>query len=178
MPTLAGAHRPVLLAAAACLLAACSTLPNPLVTAAPPDALHPNPQAVSTPTPTAVPEKLTELQRQRRVWSQAGILSYRLRLLFGCECKLGGKTVDVTVRRGEVADASIAGVPLDLAELVGVPATVEQLFDYAERSAGAAKDELKYDTALGYPQALGVDPDPNNRDDDIRIVVLELDPGR
>ena len=62
--------------------------------------------------------------------------------------------------------------------LVGFPATVDQLFEYAQRNAGAGKVELKYDETLGYPTALGVDPDVEVRDDSIRIAVLELAPGR
>ncbi len=167
--------------------AGCSSLPNPLATPAPPDALHPNPPepapveqggAQPTTAPSAAETRLTELQRRRAVWAQSGILSYRIRLLFGCQCALGGKTVDVTVRRGAIAGASIDGEPLDLSGLVGVPATVDQLFDYAEQNAGAGKDELKYDETLGYPLALSVDPDLNARDDEIRIAVLELAPGR
>jgi hypothetical protein len=177
----------LLLAAAGALVAGCSTVPNPLATAAPPDALHPNsavPAPVEqgglqpTPAPSAIDAKLAEVQRRRATWDRAGILSYRLRLIFGCQCALGGKTVDVTVRRGEIVDATVDGQPLDLAGLVGVPATVDQLFDYAERNAGAGKEELKYDETFGYPLALGVDPDLNARDDEIRIAVLELAPGR
>ena len=184
LPTLLTALLAIAVATAA---AGCSALPNPLASPTPPDALHPKPPAPApieqggvqpTPAPSAVDVRLTELQRRRAAWDGAGIQSYRIRLLFGCQCGLGGKTVDVTVRHGSIADASVDGQPLDLARLVGVPATVEQLFDYAERNAGAGKDELKYDATLGYPMALGVDPDLNARDDEIRIVVLELAPGR
>ena len=166
------------LVAAASLLAGCSSVPNPLATATPPDALHPRPPAQPTVAPTPVPEKLTELQRQRQIWTRTGLTSYRLRMLFGCECELGGKTVDVTVAQDAVTAASIDGRPLPLDHLVGVPATVDQLFDYAERNAGAGKDELKYDKLLGYPVALGVDPDTNARDDEIRIAILGLTPGQ
>jgi hypothetical protein len=160
------------------LLAACSAIPNPLVTPAPPDALHPRPAAVATPTPTPNPVKVTELDRQRAIWAQSGILSYRIRLIYGCQCPLAGKFVDVTVRRGAIADASMDGKALPVESLVGFPATVDQLFDYADRNAGAGKIELKYDDRLGYPTALGVDPDLDARDDEIRIAVVELAPGR
>ena len=70
------------------------------------------------------------------------------------------------------------GKALPVESLVGFPATVEQLFDYADRNAGAGKIELKYDDRLGYPTALGVDPDLDARDDEIRIAVVELAPGR
>ena len=163
------------------LAAACSALPNPLVTPAPPDALHPKPpvaNAAPTAVPTPNPVKVTELDRQRAIWDQAGILSYRLRLIYGCQCPLAGKFVDVTVRRGAVADASMDGKALPAEALTGFPATVDQLFDYADRNAGAGKLELKYDDRLGYPVALGVDPDLEVLDDSIRIAVLELAPGR
>jgi hypothetical protein len=140
----------------ALLLAGCAALPNPLGSPAPPDALHPNPRPPAV-APTA---------------------NYGIRLLFGCACELGGKTVDVTVRQEAVTAASIDGVPYGLDHLVGIPVTVDQLFDYAERNAGAGKDELTYDPVLGYPTALGIDPDTNARDDEIRIAVLELAPGR
>jgi hypothetical protein len=165
----------------ALLLAGCAALPNPLGSPAPPDALHPNPRppaVAPTAVPTPAPAKVAELQRQRALWERAGIANYGIRLLFGCACELGGKTVDVTVRQEAVTAASIDGVPYGLDHLVGIPVTVDQLFDYAERNAGAGKDELTYDPVLGYPTALGIDPDTNARDDEIRIAVLELAPGR
>ena len=70
------------------------------------------------------------------------------------------------------------GKALPVESLVGFPATVEQLFDYADRNAGAGKIELKYDDRLGYPTALGVDSGLDARDDEIRIAVVELAPGR
>src|SRR5262249_55402219 len=98
--------------------------------------------------------------------------------IYGCQCPLGGKTVDVTVRRGAIADASIDGEPLDLDRLTGIPATIDQLFDYADRNAGAGKEGLQYGPTFGYPPALGNDPDLEARDDEIRIAVLELSPAR
>ncbi len=44
--------------------------------------------------------------------------------------------------------------------------------------ANAGKLELKYDEHLGYPLAVGVDPDVEARDDSVRIVVTRLVPGR
>ena len=38
--------------------------------------------------------------------------------------------------------------------------------------------KLKYDAHLGFPIALGVDPDLNARDDEIRVAVAKLVPGR
>ncbi len=180
MPNPTGLGRIAVSLGAALLLAACSAIPNPLVTPPPPDALHPKPPvaAVATATPTPNPVKVTELDRQRAIWAQSGILSYRIRLIYGCQCPLAGKFVDVTVRRGAIADASMDGKSLPVETLIGFPATVDQLFDYADRNAGAGKIELKYDDRLGYPTALGVDPDLEARDDEIRIAVVELAPGR
>jgi hypothetical protein len=56
--------------------------------------------------------------------------------------------------------------------------SIDELFDYADRNAGAGKMELAYDEQLGYPVALGVDPDLNARDDEIRVAVARLVPGR
>ncbi len=103
------------------LLAACSAIPNPLVTPQPPDALHPKPPPVATPTPTPNPVKVTELDLQRAIWDHAGILSYRIRLIYGCQCPLAGKFVDVTVRQGAVAEASMDGKALPVETLVGLP---------------------------------------------------------
>src|SRR5690349_17249488 len=90
--------------AAALVLAGCAGIPNPLATPVPPDALHPNQPrpAVAAPTPEPPPELVTELQRQRAIWDAAGIDDYRLQAIFGCECALGGKTVDLTIRNGQV----------------------------------------------------------------------------
>ena len=135
---------------------------------------------MSTPIPTPDPTKLDEVARQRAIWAQQGIHTYRLTLLFGCECGLGGgNPVEVTVvddahdrRGGDAAGRSTR------TSVTGYPMTVDQLFDYADRNAGAGKLELKYDEHLGYPVALGVDPDLNARDDEIRVAVAKLVPGR
>jgi hypothetical protein len=174
MPRLA----PSIIVAVALLVAGCGDLPNPLATRPPPDALHPNQPIAIAPTPVPKPEKLAELDRQRAIWKRAGIGDYAIQLVYGCECGLGGQTVDVTVRGGTITEASTNGQPLDLGRLTGFPATVDQLFDYAERNAGAGKVELAYDKVLGYPTALGVDPDLRALDDEIRIAVLEVVPGR
>ena len=77
-----------------------------------------------------------------------------------------------------VAGATDRGQALSDDERTGYPMTVDELFDYADRNAGAGKLELKYDEHLGYPIALGVDPDLEARDDEVRIVVTKLVPGR
>jgi hypothetical protein len=157
----------------------CGAIPNPLATATPPDALHPKPPAAVDPAavPSPDPTKLDEVARQRAVWAQQGIHTYRLTLLFGCECGLaGGQPVEATVVDDRLTGVSAMGRALDLDEVTGYPMTVDQLFDYADRNAGAGKLELKYDEHLGYPIALGVDPDLNARDDEIRVAVAKLVP--
>lgn len=161
------------------LVSGCGSLPNPLATANPPDALHPNQPIAVAPTATPDPTRLNEVSRQRAIWATAGIHTYRLSLMFGCECLLGGgKPVEVTVVDGQVADASVDGKPLTADQRVGFPMTVDELFDYADRNASAGKLELKYDGRLGFPTALGVDPDLAARDDEIRVAVTKLVPGR
>ena len=167
--------------ALAILASGCGSIPNPLATATPPDALHPNPPVavVSTVAPSPDPTKLDEVARQRAIWAQQGIHTYRMTLLFGCECGLGGgNPVEVTVVDDRMTGAAAMGRALDADEVTGYPMTVDQLFDYAGRNAGAGKLELKYDEHLGYPVALGVDPDLNARDDEIRVAVAKLVPGR
>jgi Family of unknown function (DUF6174) len=167
--------------AVAILAAACGAIPNPLATATPPDALHPNPPvaAVATAIPTPDPTKLDEVARQRAIWAQQGIHTYRLTLLFGCECGLGGgQPVEVTVVDDAVTGATVGGKALSGDQRTGYPMSIDELFDYADRNAGAGKLELKYDEHLGYPVALGVDPDLNARDDEIRVAVAKLVPGR
>ena len=182
MPKLTGFDRfLVCLGAVLTLFGACSALPNPLATPAPPDALHPKPPpvaVVATPTPTANPDKVTELDRQRAIWAQSGILSYRIRLIYGCQCPLAGKFVDVTVRRGAIADASMDGQPLPVDSLIGFPATVDQLVRLRRSQRGRRQDRAQVRRSAGYPTALGVDPDLDARDDEIRVAVVELAPGR
>lgn len=167
--------------ALAIVASGCGAIPNPLATATPPDALHPNPPvaAVRTATPTPDPTKLDEVAKQRAIWAQQGIHTYRLTLLFGCECGLGGgNPVEVTVVDDAVTGATVGGQPLSGDQRMGYPMSIDELFDYADRNAGAGKLELKYDEHLGYPVALGVDPDLNARDDEIRVAVAKLVPGR
>jgi hypothetical protein len=175
---------PILAFVLAAIVVGCGTaLPNPLASPTPPDALHPNPPApaviVSEPTAVPDPTKLDEVARQRAIWTQAGIGTYRLTLLFGCQCGLGGgQPVEVTVVDGQISAANVGGRPLSADERTGYPMTVDELFDYADRNASAGKLELAYDDHLGYPTALGVDPDLAARDDEIRVAVMRLVPGR
>ena len=167
--------------ALAMLASGCGAIPNPLATATPADALHPNPPVAVVPTivPSPDPTKLDEVARQRALWAQQGIHTYRLTLLFGCECGLGGgKPVEVTVVDDAVTGATVGGQVLSGDERTGYPMSIDELFDYADRNAAAGKLELKYDELLGYPIALGVDPDLNARDDEVRVAVAKLVPGR
>jgi hypothetical protein len=167
--------------ALAVLVAGCGVIPNPLVTPTPPDALHPKPPIAVAPTevPSPDPTRLDEVARQRAIWTQQGIHSYRLTLLIGCECGLGGgRPVEVTVVDDAVTGATVGGQALSEDERTGYPMSIDELFDYADRNAAAGQLELAYDEQRGYPTALGVDPDLEARDDEVRIVVTKLVPGR
>ena len=83
----------------------------------------------------------------------------------------------MTVVDGAVTDATVDGRSLSADQRLGYPMSVDELFDYADRNASAGKLELKYDDHLGYPVALGVDPDLAARDDEIRVAVTKLVPG-
>jgi hypothetical protein len=161
-------------------LVACSGLPNVLPTPVPPDALHPNAPPPAVPPPAVVPPdpaKVGELQRNRATWEALRIADYSMTLIFGCECALGGRAVTVTVRDGHVVAAKDDRGELPLDRLLGFPATIDGLFDYAEQNANAAKLEFKWDPQLGIPVAVGVDPDLTTIDDEIRIAVLDFRPG-
>ncbi len=172
---------PIVAFALAFLISGCGAIPNPLVTPTPPDALHPKAPIAVVPTavPSPDPTKLDEVARQRAIWAQQGIHSYRMTLLFGCECGLGGgQPVEVTVVDDAVTGTTVGGHALSDDQRTGYPMSVDELFDYADSNAAAGKLELKYDDRLGYPTALGVDPDVNARDDEIRVAVTKLVPGR
>ena len=167
--------------ALALLVAGCGAIPNPLVTPTPPDALHPKPPIAVAPTeaPSPDPTKLDEVARQRAISMHQRIHNSRLTLLFGCECGLGGgNPVEVKVMDDAVAGATVRGQVLSDDERTGYPMSIDELYDYADRNAAAGKLELKYDEQRGYPTALGVDPEPEARDDEVRIVVTKLVPGR
>jgi hypothetical protein len=147
----------------------------------PPDALHPDrPLPAVDPAAPAVadPAKLGELDRHRAVWELTGLTAYRLTLLYGCQCALAGQPVEVRVTGGAVEAAWVAGQPIAPDDLVGFPATVDQLFAYVERNAGAGKVEVTYDEQRGFPLAIGVDPSLELRDDEVRIAVTPFAAGR
>ena len=60
---------PLIAFALAFVVSGCGTLPNPLATATPPDALHPNQTIAIGPTPIPDPTKLDEVSRQRAIWT-------------------------------------------------------------------------------------------------------------
>ena len=160
-------------------LAACQGLPNPLATPMPPDALHPEGQAPLFVAPNAAPAdpvKVGELDRHRTLWESFRIHDYSMTVIYGCECALAGRPIDVTVTGGQLVSATDGGKPFDLERLTGFPATVDALFDYAARNANAGKIEFAWDDRLGMPTAVGVDPDLTARDDEIRIAILEFSP--
>jgi hypothetical protein len=158
------------------VLVGCQGLPNPLSTPVPPDALHPNdPAQMVDPVPAPPdPAKLGELGRHRALWDSLRIRDYSMTVIYGCECGLAGRPIEVTVAGGQLASAQVAGVPLDLDRLTGFPATVDAMFEYGTRNANAGKLEFAWDERLGIPIALGVDPDLAARDDEIRIAVLDF----
>ena len=169
------------LAALAVALAGCGSIPNPLGTAVPPDGLHPR-AALQGVQPTAAaladPAKLDELQRHRVAWTAAGIDDYTMTVIYGCECGLAGRPIDVTVKDGRLALAREAGKDLDPAILTGFPATVDALFAYGDRFANAGKIEFAWDRRFDFPVAIGVDPDLGARDDEVRIAVTAFSPSR
>jgi len=73
-----------------------------------------------------------------------------------------------------VAAADDAGKVVDVDALTGFPATVDALFAYADRFADAGKIEFAWDEQLGFPTAIGIDPDLAARDDEVRIAVMKL----
>jgi Family of unknown function (DUF6174) len=164
---------------AAAVVAGCGAIPNPVATPVPPDALHPNVPIPVVPPPAAVPADpatIPDLARHRATWRSLGIGDYAMTVIYGCECGLAGRPIDVTVQGGRLVSATDAGQAMTLDQLTGFPATVDALFDYAERNAGAGKIEFAWDPQFGIPTALGVDPDLQARDDEIRIAILRFTP--
>ena len=161
------------------ILAACGSVPNLLATPVPPDALHPR-AALQPAQPTAAapadPAKLNELQARRETWTAAGIDDYTMTVIYGCDCGLAGRPIDITVKGGQLVSAREAGQDLDPAVLTGFPATVEALFAYGDRFANAGKIEFAWDRRFDFPTAIGVDPDLDARDDEVRIAVTDFAP--
>ena len=161
-----------LLALAAVSLAACGSVPNLLASSVPPDALHPR-AALQPAQPTAVapadPAKRNDLEAHREAWTAAGIDDYTMTVIYGCECGLAGRPIDVTVKGGQLVSAHESGAALDPAILTGLPATVDALFAYGDRFANAGKIEFAWDRRFDFPTAIGVDPDLAARDDEVRI---------
>jgi Family of unknown function (DUF6174) len=174
------AFRSTALAVVAVALVACGGLPNVLPTPVPPDALRPNAPPPAVAPPAVVPPdpaKVGELQRNRATWEALRIADYTMTLIFGCECALGGRSVTVTIRDGRVVAAKDEEGALPLDRLLGFPATIDGLFDYAEQNANAGKLEFKWDPQIGIPVAVAIDPDVNTIDDEIRIAILDFKPG-
>jgi hypothetical protein len=173
--------RAVFLLVAVVVPLACAGLPNPLGTPVLPDGLHPKqPLPVVDPAnPAPVdPKKVEELARHRMIWNALQIRDYSLTLIYGCECLLAGRQIVVTVTDAQVVKATDEGGDIPLDHLTGFPATVDALFAYAERNANAGKLEIAWDEQRGYPTAIGVDPDLQARDDEVRVAVIELQPAR
>jgi hypothetical protein len=160
-------------------LAACGAVPNLLATPVPPDALHPR-AALEPAPPTAVapadPATLNELGAHRAAWTATGIDDYTMTVIFGCECGLAGRPIDITVKGGQLVSAHESGAALDPAILTGFPATVDALFAYGDRFANAGKIEFAWDRRFDFPTAIGVDPDLDARDDEVRIAVTAFSP--
>jgi hypothetical protein len=173
--------RAVLLFVAMVVPLACAGFPNPFGTPVPPDGLHPKqPMPLVDPANAAPvdPKKVDELARHRAIWDALQIRDYSLTLVYGCDCGLAGRPIVVTVTGGQITKATDAGADLALDRLAGFPATIDALFAYAERNANAGKIELAWDEQRGFPTAIGVDPDLQARDDEVRVAVIELEPAR
>ena len=170
-------RRAILIAVSAVVFAGCGAIPNPLATPVPPDGLHPNvPPPVQPVAVPAEPAKIGELERHRAIWDQVGVGDYTMTVIYGCDCALAGRPVTVTVANRQLVAAAIAGKTIELGTLTGVPATVDAIFDYAARFSNAGKIEFKWDERSGIPTAVGVDPDLQALDDEIRIAIMDFRP--
>ena len=176
----ARASRSVALVAVLLLAAGCAPIPNPVARPAPPDALHPNVPVPAVQPPQAAPPDPTtmgELDRHQATWDALGLGDYSMTVMYGCVCALAGRPIAVTITDGRLTKAVDAGSEVGLDALIGFPATVDALFDYARRNSNAGKIEFAWNERFGLPTAIGIDPDLAKRDDEVRIAVLEFAPG-
>jgi hypothetical protein len=158
-----------------------STTAGPTVapTASAPSAPNPTPVAAITESPKPA-EGLDRIARHRATWEAAGIDTYRISLRFGCFCNFGdGRPLDVQVVDGKVVAAAVNGEPVHKRDWRGFPMTVDALFDYAVAAkADADEFDIEFDRTLGYPSVIDVDQIRNADDDEFRVDVTRLVPGR
>lgn len=125
------------------------------------------------------PDPATESQRRlaaaAELWERAGIDDYRFTIVRGCFCPADGPS-DVTVRDGVVTEVRRGGVPIDPAELPGVPLTIPAVFDLLRGLRPEAEFVATYDPETGVPTDVSVDPIPNAIDDEFGLTITNVVP--
>ena len=154
---------PTLLALALVIsLAACAPAPPP-------------PSVGSAGVAEGLPPGPNGLDAARALWEEAGLDGYTMTVSRSCFCPPEYRgPFAVTVEDGETTGALYDGRPAE----VGDPPTVEALFALlAEAYArGAARVDVTYDPALGYPTSLYIDRDERIADEEVGYEVTDLIP--
>ncbi|MFZ5481846.1 MAG: DUF6174 domain-containing protein [Myxococcota bacterium] len=120
-------------------------------------------------------ERLEALELAEGRWADAGFEDYTYTLTWSCFCPEGGVPVQVEVVDGAVASFTAEE---DIGETF-VPSTIPDLFDAVR---DAIEDdphafEAVYDTDLGYPTSVTVDPIENAIDEEWGFTVTDLQAG-
>lgn len=115
-------------------------------------------------------DRRAEMEEQRAVWADAGVDSYRYRVMRGCYCSGPVGEFEVTVVAGEVsaAEATQDGEAVPDSVLAEIP-TVDDLFAVIEEAITAEVDDLdvEYHPELGYPTLIDIDRDQRAIDDEV-----------
>ncbi|MEK9659588.1 MAG: DUF6174 domain-containing protein [Chloroflexota bacterium] len=116
------------------------------------------------------------LLRAQARWERAGLRDYDYGIAWHCFCIFGGSPMTVHVRDGQVAGVEVANPLAPPVHLDAPTHTMDGLFGLlAEAYAqDAARVDVTYDEALGYPTSVYIDRSETTIDEELGWSISEL----
>ena len=123
----------------------------------------------------------SEMQTNRGKWNAAGVSHYTFELIISCFCPFSEiMPITVEVKDGKIVsmtDVNGKAVEGEFAQYIEEAASMDRLFDLAEKNASEAEEiEVAYDAQYGFPAAINVDFIKMAVDDEISYYVNNFKP--
>ena len=123
----------------------------------------------------------SEMQTNHDKWNAADVNHYTFELIISCFCPFAEiMPVTVEVKDGKIVsmtDVNGKAVEGEFAQYIEEAASIERLFDIAEKNASEAEEiQVTYDAQYGFPTAINIDFIKMAVDDEISYYVNNFNP--
>lgn len=123
----------------------------------------------------------SEMQTNREKWNAADVNRYTFELIVSCFCPFAEiMPITVEVKDGQIVsmtDVNGKAVEGEFAQYIEEAASMDRLFDLAEKNASEADEiQVTYDAQYGFPTAINIDFIKMAVDDEISYYVNNFRP--